>query len=73
MVLANAAYFAYASVMPLLWLLYALLIVHHLNYTVDWFFFNIWTAIMMPIGVLVGGGVFATVRDGDSSERPAVN
>ena len=71
MVLANAIYFSYFSAAHVR-LLYVWLIIHRLNYRMDTLVFEIVSSIV-PVSILIGGGIFRSPEDGNHSNRPAVS
>jgi hypothetical protein len=70
MVLANAVYFACFSATHVR-VLYVWLIIHRLNYRMDTLVFEMVSSIV-PVAILMGGGIFSIPRDGNSSERASL-
>lgn len=73
MVLANAAYFLCLSAVHVYGILNALLAVHFLNDTVEGLISEISIVTLMPLAVLLGGGVLGTGMNSKSSERAAAS
>jgi hypothetical protein len=71
MVLANAVYFSYFAATHVR-LVYIWLIAHRLTYRGDALAFEI-VSIVMPIGILIGGGIFSTPGNGNRPEHAAVS